>query len=385
MAWNEPGGNNKDPWGGGNRNNDGPPDLDELLRKMQQKLNGLFGGKPSPSDDGSPVGGGSFPWSLVLIVLAVVYGLWGFYQVDASQSAVVLRLGKYHETVNSGLHWNPPLIDNVTKVNMTEVRTERTTGQMLTEDASIVDVVLQVQWHIDDAESFVLRVADPLKSLQEATDSAVRHIVGSQTLNGVISQNRTQVAAETQNRLQEYLDLYQTGIRVDVVNLTDAKAPREVQDAFDDVVRAREDEVRLQNEAQAYANQVIPVARGQAQRMLEEAEAYKSRVVESARGEASRFEQLLTAYQRAPEVTRERMYLDTVQDVMSNTSKVMVDVEGGNNMMYLPLDKLAESSATSASQRPQVTPQVIDEISQRVINQLRTEANNNSRRAREVR
>ncbi|QIL90459.1 FtsH protease activity modulator HflK [Microbulbifer harenosus] len=383
MAWNEPGGNNKDPWGGGNRNNDGPPDLDELLRKMQQKLNGLFGGKPASADDGRP-GGGSFPWSLVLIVLAVVYGLWGFYQVDASQSAVVLRLGKYHETVGSGLHWNPPLIDNVTKVNMTEVRTERTTGQMLTEDASIVDVVLQVQWHIDDAESFVLRVADPLKSLQEATDSALRHVVGSQTLNGVISQNRSQVAADTQQRLQDYLDLYQTGIRVDVVNLTDAKAPREVQDAFDDVVRAREDEVRLQNEAQAYANQVIPVARGQAQRMIEEAEAYKSRVVESARGEASRFEQLLTEYQQAPDVTRERMYLDTVQDVMSNTSKVMVDVEGGNNMMYLPLDKLAEGSASTASQRTQVSPQVIDEISQRVINQLRTEVNN-TRRAREVR
>jgi len=382
MAWNEPGGNNKDPWGGGNRNNDGPPDLDELLRKMQQKLNGLFGGKPSDPDGNSR--GGSFPWSLVVIALAVVYGLWGFYQVEANESAVVLRLGKYHDTKTSGLHWNPPLIDHVTEVNMTEVRTERTTGQMLTEDASIVDVVLQVQWHIDDAESFVLRGRDPLKSLQEATDSALRHIVGSQTLNGVISQNRTQVSADTEKRLQEYLDLYQTGIRIDVVNLTDAKAPREVQDAFDDVVRAREDEVRLQNEAQAYANQVIPVARGQAQRMIEEAEAYKSRVVESARGEAARFTQLLTEYERAPEVTRERMYLDTVQDVMSNTSKVMVDVEGGNNMMYLPLDKLAQSSAGSASQRPQVSPQVIDEISQRVIDQLRTEVAN-SRRSREVR
>ncbi|MCK7598854.1 FtsH protease activity modulator HflK [Microbulbifer sp. CAU 1566] len=383
MAWNEPGGNNKDPWGGGNRNNDGPPDLDELLRKMQQKLNGLFGGKPSGADEGRP-GGGSFPWSLVLIVLAVVYGLWGFYQVDANESAVVLRLGKYHSTEESGLHWNPPLIDHVTKVNMTEVRTERTTGQMLTEDASIVDVVLQVQWHIDDAESFVLRVADPLKSLQEATDSALRHVVGSQTLNGVISQNRTQVSADTQVRLQEYLDLYQTGIRVDVVNLTDAKAPREVQDAFDDVVRAREDEVRLQNEAQAYSNQVIPVARGQAQRMIEEAEAYKSRVVESARGEAARFTALLTEFERAPEVTRERMYLDAVQDVMSNTSKVMVDIKGGNNMMYLPLDKLTENSASSSSSRQQVSPQVIDEISQRVINQLRTEVNN-ARRGREVR
>ncbi|WP_299594437.1 FtsH protease activity modulator HflK [uncultured Microbulbifer sp.] len=383
MAWNEPGGNNKDPWGGGNRNNDGPPDLDELLRKMQQKLNGLFGGKPSGPDEGRP-GGGNFPWSLVLIVLAVVYGLWGFYQVDANESAVVLRLGKYNSTQSSGLHWNPPLVDHVTKVNMTEVRTERTTGQMLTEDASIVDVVLQVQWHIDDAESFVLRVRDPLKSLQEATDSALRHVVGSQTLNGVISQNRTQVAADTQVRLQEYLDLYQTGIRVDVVNLTDAKAPREVQDAFDDVVRAREDEVRLQNEAQAYANQVIPVARGQAQRMIEEAEAYKSRVVESARGEAARFTALLAEFQQAPEVTRERMYLDAVQEVMTNTSKVMVDVEGGNNMMYLPLDKLAESSASSASQRAQISPQVVEEISQRVMNQIRNEVNS-ARRSREVR
>ncbi|MFD1215775.1 FtsH protease activity modulator HflK [Microbulbifer celer] len=372
MAWNEPGGNNKDPWGGGNRNNnDGPPDLDELLRKMQRKLNGLFGNK-SPSPEGR--GGANFPWALVLIVLALVYGLWGFYQVEANESAVVLRLGKYHDTKTAGLHWNPPLIDHVTEVNMTEVRTERTTGQMLTEDASIVDVVLQVQWHVDNAESFVLRVRDPLKSLQEATDSALRHVVGSQTLNGVISQNRSQVSADTQVRLQEYLDLYQTGIRVDVVNLTDAKAPREVQDAFDDVVRAREDEVRLQNEAQAYANQVIPVARGQAQRMIEEAEAYKSRVVESARGEASRFTQLLAEYQRAPDVTRERMYLDAVQEVMTNTSKVMVDVEGGNNMMYLPLDKLAEGAASSASQRQQVSPQVIDEVTQRVMNQLRTEA-----------
>ncbi|MFC6634114.1 FtsH protease activity modulator HflK [Microbulbifer taiwanensis] len=376
MAWNEPGGNNKDPWGGGGgKRNDGPPDLDELLRKLQQKLNGLFGGG---SGSGAS-GGGRFPWSLVLIVVAVLYGLLGFYQVNANESAVVLRLGKYHSTETSGLHWNPPLIDTVTKVNMTEVRTERTTGQMLTEDASIVDVVLQVQWHIDDAESFVLRVRDPLKSLQEATDSALRHVVGSLTLNGVISQNRTQVSADTQARLQDYLDLYQTGIRVDVVNLTDAKAPREVQDAFDDVVRAREDEVRLQNEAQAYANQVIPVARGQAQRMIEEAEAYKSRVVESARGEAVRFEKLLAEYERAPQVTRERLYLDAVQQVMANASKVMVDVEGGNNMMYLPLDKLAQQSGSQAVQRKDVSPTVVDEIYQRVLDRLSAEAANRRR------
>ncbi|AMX01373.1 FtsH protease activity modulator HflK [Microbulbifer thermotolerans] len=379
MAWNEPGGNNKDPWGGGNRN-DGPPDLDELLRKLQQKLNNLFGGGSASGTGGQA----KFPWALVLIVLAVLYGVWGFYQVNANEAAVVLRLGKYHSTQSAGLHWNPPLIDTVTKVNMTEVRTERTTGQMLTKDASIVDVVLQVQWHIDDAEAYVLRVRDPLKSLQEATDSALRHVVGSSSLNGVISQNRTKVSAETQKRLQRYLDLYQTGIRVDVVNLTDAKAPREVQDAFDDVVRAREDEVRLQNEAQAYANQVIPVARGQAQRMIEEAEAYKARVVENARGEAVRFEKLLAEYERAPEVTRERLYLDAVQEVMASASKVMVDIEGGNNMMYLPLDKLAEQSGTQALQRRDVSPQVVDEIYQRIVDRLRTEAAN-SRRSQNVR
>ncbi|WP_323845857.1 FtsH protease activity modulator HflK [Microbulbifer magnicolonia] len=381
MAWNEPGGNNKDPWGGGGKRNDGPPDLDELLRKLQQKLNGLFGGGPST---GAAGGSGGFPWSLVLIVVAVLYGLWGFYQVNANESAVVLRLGKYHSTETAGLHWNPPLIDTVTKVNMTEVRTERTTGQMLTEDANIVEVVLTVQWHIDDAESYVLRVRDPLKSLQEATDSALRHVVGSLTLNGVISQNRTQVSTDTQQRLQQYLDLYQTGIRIDVVNLTDAKAPREVQDAFDDVTKAREDEVRLQNEAQAYANQVIPVARGQAQRILEEAEAYKTRVVELARGETVRFEKLLAEYQQAPAVTRERLYLDTVQEVMSNTTKVMVDVEGGSNMMYLPLDKLARDSNAQAVQRKDVSPNVVDEVYQRIVERLRTEAAN-SRRSQNVR
>ncbi|QFT53190.1 FtsH protease activity modulator HflK [Microbulbifer sp. THAF38] len=375
MAWNEPGGNNgKDPWGGGggNRNNDGPPDLDELFRKVQQKLGGLFGGSPS-------TGTGKFPWMLVIVIAVLIYAGLGIYQVNANEQAVVLRLGKYHSTESAGLHWNPPLIDHVTKVNMTEVRTERTTGQMLTEDANIVEVVLTVQWQVSDAESFVLRVREPVKSLQEATDSALRHVVGSLTLNGVISQNRTQVSTDTQQRLQEYLDLYQTGIRIDVVNLTDAKAPREVQDAFDDVTKAREDEVRLQNEAQAYANQVIPVARGQAQRIIEEAEGYKARVVESARGEAVRFEKLLTEYERAPEVTRERLYLDAVQDVMSSTSKVMVDVEGGNNMMYLPLDKLAQESTTQAAQRKDTSPIVIEEVYQRIVERLRQDAAGNRR------
>ncbi|MCO1332952.1 FtsH protease activity modulator HflK [Microbulbifer sp. OS29] len=382
MAWNEPGGNNKDPWGGGGnrKNGGGPPDLDELLRKIQQKLGGLFGGGGGSSKGDSV----NFPWVLVIGLAVLIYAGLGIYQVNANEQAVVLRLGKYHSTETAGLHWNPPLIDDVTKVNMTEVRTERTTGQMLTRDANIVEVVLTVQWQVGDAESYVLRVREPVKSLQEATDSALRHVVGSETLNGVISQNRTQVSTDTQKRLQEYLDLYQTGIRIDVVNLTDAKAPREVQDAFDDVTKAREDEVRLQNEAQAYANQVIPVARGQAQRIIEEGEAYKARVVASARGEAVRFEKLLAEYELAPEVTRERLYLDAVQQVMSSTSKVMVDVEGGNNMMYLPLDKLGQKSTTGTVQGKGTSPVVIEEVYQRIIERLRNDTAN-SRRSQTVR
>lgn len=379
MPWNEPGGKDKDPWNGGNRKNEGPPGLDEVLNKLLKKLNSLFGGSRSGANN-SP---SKFPWVLVSAIVVALYGWWGIYQVDANESAVVLRLGKYHTTEGSGLHWNPPLIDTVTKVNMTEVRTERTTGQMLTEDANIVEVVLTVQWHIDDAESYVLRVRDPVRSLEEATDSALRHVVGSLTFSGVISQNRTQVSADTEMRLQEYLDLYQTGIRIDTVNLTDAKAPREVQDAFDDVTKAREDEVRLQNEAQAYSNQVIPVARGKAQRLIEEAQGYKYRVVESARGEAVRFERLLAEYERAPEVTRERMYLDAVQQVMSNSSKVLIDVEGGNNMMYLPLDKLGQQVTRMREPKEALSPQVLDEISQ-LIQQLRNQAADD-RRARSVR
>ncbi|MCH9692271.1 MAG: FtsH protease activity modulator HflK [Gammaproteobacteria bacterium] len=381
MPWNEPGGKDKDPWNSGNRsNNGGPPGLDEALGKLLKKFNGLFGSGGSSSKNGP----NKFPWVLVLVISAALYGWWGIYQVDANESAVVLRLGKYHDTAGAGLHWNPPLIDTVTKVNVTEVRTESTTGQMLTEDANIVEVVLTVQWHIDDAESFVLRVRDPVRSLEEATDSALRHVVGSLTFNSVISQNRTQVSAETEARLQEYLDLYQTGIRIDTVNLTDAKAPHAVQDAFDDVTKAREDEVRAQNRGQAYANDVIPKARGRAQRIIEEAEAYKYRVVESARGESVRFERLLAEYARAPEVTRERMYLDALQQVMSKSSKVLIDVEGGNNMIYLPLDKLGQQAGGMGGVGQKLSPQVEDEISQ-LLDQLRKNQSNNNRRSGSVR
>jgi membrane protease subunit HflK len=379
MAWNEPGGNNQDPWGG-KRGNDGPPDLDEALKKFQEKINGLFGGSSGGGAGGSGAPGLSgASITFLLIALIVVYAAFGVYQVNEQERAVVLRLGVYSETKQPGLRWNPPLIDNVTVVNVTKVRLHSSKGQMLTEDLNIVDVNLSVQYKIADASEFVLKVRNPERSLAEATDSALRHVVGSTEMHEVLTEGRARIAIEVQQRLQEYLDDYQTGILINTINVEGTSPPREVQAAFDDVNKAREDEERLKNEAEAYANGIIPEARGKAQRVIEEANAYKAQVVAQAEGEAQRFEKLLTEYKKAPQVTRERLYLDAVQQVMANSSKIMVDVEGGNNMMYLPLDKIVSQSTVTRSAE-EISPTVIREISNRVADQLRRESINTRRR-----
>ncbi len=371
MAWNEPGGNGekpRDPWGGGNQ---GPPDLDEVLRKMQERLGGLFGGRSGGSGGGG--GSAALSGSLILLVFGIAliaWGLLGFYQVDQQERGVVLRLGKYHETVQPGLQWNPPLIDLVTKVNVTRVNTAAHREQMLTEDENIVEVNLSVQYIIQNAENFVLKVRAPERSLMHATESALRHVVGSSSMDYVLTDGRTQLAIDVNTRLQSYLDYYQTGILISKVNIDDAKPPAEVLEAFDDVIKAREDEERLKNEAQAYANGIVPEARGQAQRQIEEANAYKEQVVAEAVGEADRFTALLTEYQKAPEVTRQRLYIDAVQEVLRNSSKIMVDVEGGNNMLYLPLDKMVNQSG-SVSVRGGSGSADIRELTDRVVEQLR--------------
>lgn len=346
MSWNEPGGGNnkpKDPWGGGDQ---GPPDLDEALKKLQEKLGGLFGRR-----GGSGGGGGAgISGSLILVLLTgavLVWALMGFYQVDAQERAVVLRLGKYHATVQPGLQWNPPLIDQVTTVNTTRVRAVSFRETMLTKDENIVEVRMSVQYVIDDPTKFVLKVRAPENSLQHAAQSAIRHVVGDTGMDLVLTEGRAQIATDVRDRLERYLDNYETGIRVSKVNIDESKPPSQVQEAFDDVIKAREDEERLKNEAQAYANGIVPEARGRAQRQIEEASAYKEQVIANAEGEADRFEKLLAEYRKAPEVTRERLYIEAVQDVYGKSNKVMVDVEGGNNVMYLPLDKLAERSASS--------------------------------------
>jgi modulator of FtsH protease HflK len=374
MAWNEPGGGNnkpKDPWGGGDQ---GPPDLDEALKKLQAKLGGLFGGGAS-SGGGSSSGFSGAALGLIAVIALVIWAAMGFYQVDQQERGVVLRFGKYHDTVQPGLHWNPPLIDEVTLLNVTRVRAVSFRESMLTQDENIVEVKLSVQYVIDDPLNFVLKVRDPERSLQHAAQSALRHVAGGASMDMVLTEGRAQIAIDVQQRLQEYLNLYQTGILISKVTIDESKPPAQVQAAFDDVIKAREDEERLKNEAQAYAKGIVPEARGGAQRQIEEASAYKEEVIANAQGEAERFSRLLEEYRKAPEVTRERLYLDAVQAVLSQTNKVMVDVEGGNNVMYLPLDKLAEQSQrASASKAQDLDSASFRELTNAVTEQLRRDA-----------
>ena len=361
MAWNEPGGG-KDPWGG-NRNNDGPPDLDEALNKLKEKFSSFGGG-------GSGGGNSKSMLPIGLLVLAVLWGLMGFYQVDEKEQALVLRMGKYHDTMGSGLKWNPPIIDKVVIVRVTEERQYSARGLMLTQDENIVEISLTVQYNIDNARDFVLNIKDPETSLKQATDSALRHVVGSTGLDGVISTGREQVALGTAEKLQELLTNYGSGINVVKINIEEARPPTEVKAAYDDVIKAREDLERLVNEAQAYSNGVIPEARGEAQRLREEAEGYKSQVVSKSEGEAKRFTRLLTEYKKAPRVTRERLYIDAIEQVMTNSSKVLVDIEGGNNMLYLPLDKIIQQGSSAQNRPATSNDQMIDRIANDVIQRL---------------
>ena len=384
MAWNEPGGGNnkpRDPWGGGDQ---GPPDLDEALKKLQDKLGGLFGGRGARRGGGSGASGGSsgsggIPGALLGVIAAgalVLWGVAGFYQVDQQERAVVLRFGKYLDTVQPGLHWNPPLIDTVTKLNTTKVRSVSFREIMLTRDENIVEAAISVQYVIDDPTSFVLKVLEPEISLSHATQSALRHVVGGTTMDQVLTGGRERIGADVAQRVQDYLNVYQTGILVSKVTVDETKPPTQVQAAFDDVIKAREDEERVKSEAQAYANGIVPEARGGAQRVLEEAQAYREQVIAKAEGETQRFIKLLDEYLKSPGVTRERLYVEAVQNLLSNNSKVMVDVPGGNNLLYLPLDKLAVPGTSSGAGVRQVTidSSNIRELTNAVTEQLRNDA-----------
>ena len=336
MSWNDPGGKNDDPWNRGSAQ--GPPDLDEAFRKFQNKLSGVFGG-----GGGGASGGQNFlNWKIVgigIVVLVVGYFAWGLYQVNEQERGVVFRFGEVQDTLKQqGLRWNPPIIDEVRKVNITRVDSLNHQALMLTEDENIVDVSLTVQYRVGDPIRYEVEVRDPLASLEHATESALRHVVGSSTMDAVITEGRAALGVEVQERIQRYLDLYQTGIAVVKVNIDKSAPPLQVQDAFDDVQKAKEDEVRAVNEANAYAESVIPEARGNAEKAVQESEAYRDQVVAAASGEAERFEKLLVQYQLAPEVTRDRLYIDSMEAVLRESSKTIVDV-GDDNILMLPLEK----------------------------------------------
>ena len=373
MAWNEPGGNNQDPWGGGNKGKkQGPPDLDDAFRKLQDKLNNLFGGGRG-SDSGRRNTSGSSSGMFIggLVLLAIAY-LWNaVYTVDEKERAVILRFGEYVETMGPGLHIYFPGIEQKFQERVTEYRTYNLRQQMLTEDENIVEVSMSVQYNIANIKDYTLNVAKPLVSLEEATQSALRHVVGSSEMHQVLTEGRETMGTDVRDRLQAYLDSYGSGLNVRKVNVESAQPPREVQAAFDDVIRAREDEERAKNKAEAYANKVIPEARGMAQRTIEDANGYRDEIIARAEGEASRFTNLYSEYRRAPDVTRERLYLETVEEVLGNTSKVLVDVKGGNNMMYLPLDKLTSAKeSTQAMPVRELSAQELNEITNRVTEEL---------------
>ena len=334
----------KDPWG---NNNNEAPDFDELMKKFSS----ILGGKKSSSNGSGGKGSGSgFNFSssrifmYALFAFTIIYGSQCIYQLDASERAVILRLGSFYEEQEEGLNFRFAGIDERYIENVSLTRRYTQTNSMLTKDENIVDVTVSAQYRIANLKDFVLNVRDPEGSLRNAIESALRHVVGDNTLDQTLTVGRENIAMEVQNRLQAYLDIYQTGLLVQQVNIEKTDPPAAVKNAFDDVVAAREDNERLQNEAERYALTIVPEARGQAQARIRGAEAYKEEVVAKAEGEVDRFNKLLAEYVKAPEVTRDRLYLDALQSVLSNSTKIMVDVEGGNNLLYLPLDKIMEEN-----------------------------------------
>ena len=361
--------------GGGNRN-DGPPDLDEMLRNLSRKLNTLFGKtSQSTNQGGSPLNssGRDLPVLPILLVIVLIWLSTGFYIVDQGSRGVVLRFGKHVETTKEGPHWHIPYpIEGVTTVNMQQVRTievgyrtddagaskvkQPEEALMLTDDENIIDLQFAVQYDLKSAEDYLFNNLATDDAVRSATESAVREVVGKSKLDYVLQNGREDVSAKTKILIQQILDRYKAGINIVSLSMQGASPPKQVQEAFDDVNRANQDLERQKNEGQAYANDVIPKARGTASRLVAESAGYKLRVENEAKGNASRFEQILTQYNRAPEVTRQRLYIDAQEQILSSVSKVIVDQKNGNSMLYLPLDKLIAASAAAAPAANAVTP-----------------------------
>ena len=377
MSWNEPPDNRgQDPWGNRGRG-EGPPDLDDIVRKMQEGFGGLFSGKPSRQKKERK--GFPFSWLVVVIVLVLLLLVDITYLVDQQERGVVLRFGKYERTLQPGLNFVfPSLIDRVITLNVGQVRSITHKASMLTQDENIVDVEVAVQWRINDPADFIFNVKDPALTLRQVAESAVRAVIGQSKLDYVLTEGRSEIAQQQQELMQKILeDDYRSGILIVTVEMQPAKPPDAVKAAFDDAIKAREDEQRLVNEAEAYRNDILPRARGAAARVREEANAYKASVIAKSEGDAARFEQLRAEYEQAPEITRKRLYLESIESVMSGTNKVLMDAEGGNSLMYLPLDKLMQPRGSGSLSLPRElstdssAPQTVKDIADRVGNRAR--------------
>ncbi|STR65984.1 HflK protein [Klebsiella michiganensis] len=367
MAWNQPGNNgqDRDPWGssnnqggnsGGNGNKggreQGPPDLDDIFRKLSKKLGGLGGGKGGlGGGSGSQGPRGPMGGRIVGIVAAAAVIIWaasGFYTIKEAERGVVTRFGKFSHLVEPGLNWKPTFIDNVQAVNVESVRELAASGVMLTSDENVVRVEMNVQYRVTDPERYLFSVTSADDSLRQATDSALRGVIGKYTMDRILTEGRTVIRSDTQRELEETIRPYNMGIILLDVNFQTARPPEEVKAAFDDAIAARENEQQYIREAEAYTNEVQPRANGQAQRILEEARAYKTQTVLEAQGEVARFAKILPEYKAAPEITRERLYIETMEKVLSHTRKVLVN-DKGSNLMVLPLDQMLKGAGAPAA------------------------------------
>ena len=350
----------------GRRGDDGPPDLDELWRRFNQKLNSLFGGRGGRTGGRGP--GGARPlggFGIVAVVVLLIWAASGIYIVDASERGVVLRFGEYLRTTSPGPHWHIPWpFESVEIVNVSEVQTVevgyrnnvrnkvQSESLMLTEDENIVDLQFAVQYIRAEPENYLFFDRNPDQTVKQVAESAIREIVGKSKMDFVLYEGREEIAVNARTLMQAVLDRYRTGISVSQVTMQNAQPPEQVQASFDDAVKANQDLERQKNEGQAYFNDVVPKAQGTAARLTQEAEGYKQRVIAAAEGEASRFDQILTEYKKAPRVTRDRLYIDAMQEVLSNATKVVIDQKDNSNLLFLPLDKLMQSAAAGVETSP---------------------------------
>ena len=358
MAWNEPGnnGNNgrdKDPWGNNQRDNksgrdQGPPDLEAIIANFSRKL----GLKINKKSSGPSLGGGSaIGLGVIAVVAAAVWFFSGFYTVGEAERGVVLRLGKYDRIVEPGLNWRPTFIDEVNTVDVQAIRSLRASGLMLTKDENVVTVDMNVQYRVADPYKYLYRVTNADDSLRQATDSALRAVIGDSLMDSALTSGRQQIRQTTQSTVNDIIDTYDMGISIVGVNFQSARPPEQVKDAFDDAISAREDEERFIREAEAYKNEILPKATGRAERLKKEAQGYMERTVNEALGQVAQFEKLLPEYQAAPQVTRERLYLDTMEEVYASSSKVLIDSESSGNLLYLPIDKLTQQDESATKRQ----------------------------------